>query len=68
MVTAGQFERTIPLPNPVKEKKRRALDYDRRAEGIEYAQGTLHDTGGAHRVLATDAEFERWRALSPNAS
>ena len=58
----------IPLPNPVKEKKRRALDYDRRAEGIEYAQGTLHDTGGAHRVLATDAEFERWRALSPNAS
>ena len=58
----------IPLPNPVKEKKRRALDYDRRAEGIEYAQGTLHDAGGAHRVLATDAEFERWRALSPNAS
>lgn len=58
----------IPLPNPVKEKKRRALDYDRRAEGIEYAQGTFHDAGGAHRVLATDAEFERWRALSPNAS
>ncbi|WP_298779826.1 ABC transporter ATP-binding protein [uncultured Fretibacterium sp.] len=58
----------IPLPNPVKEKKRRAMDYDRRAAGIEYAQGTLHDASGAHRVLATDAEFERWCALSPDAT
>ena len=50
----------IPLPNPVVEKRREALTYDYRKSGIDYAKGTEHLAEGTHKVLATDAEFERW--------
>ena len=50
----------IPLPNPVAEKRRTALTYNCRDEGVDYAEGTEHTVGGTHRVLATDEQFEKW--------
>ena len=52
----------VPLPNPVVEKQRVSIPYDRAKEGVDYAQGTVHQLGGTHTVLATDEEFARWTA------
>lgn len=51
----------IPHPNPIKEKKRRAIPYDREASGIDYTKGTMHNVGGQHFLLATDEELEEWK-------
>lgn len=50
----------IPIPNPEIERSRKVLHYDDRAEGIDYSQGWEHVVEGTHKVLATDAEFEKW--------
>ena len=50
----------VPLPNPVLEKRRTAVAYDREAEGVDYAKGTEHPVGGTHTVLATNEELSRW--------
>ena len=50
----------VPCPNPEVEKRRVSLSYDCKAEGVNYALGTLHTLGGQHAVLATDEEFRRW--------
>ena len=52
----------IPHPNPVVEKNRIALTYDKNAEGVDYSAGRLHQLSGTHSVLATDEEFEKWKA------
>ena len=52
----------VPQPNPELEKRRVALSYDRDKAGVDYAAGTEHSLGGSHTVLATDAEFEKWKA------
>ena len=51
----------IPHPNPIKEKKRRAIPYDREASGIDYTKGTMHNVGGQHFLLATDEELDEWK-------
>ncbi len=50
----------IPLPNPVAEKRRIALSYNRKEEGVDYAEGTMHLVEGTHQVLATDDQFDKW--------
>jgi len=50
----------IPHPNPVVEKKRRAIPYDWRAEGINYNAGMLRRVDGEHFVLCTEEEFRAW--------
>lgn len=52
----------IPYPNPEVEKKRKSISYDHAASGIDYALGTEHLVEGTHTVLATDEQFEVWRA------
>lgn len=50
----------IPHPNPVVEKRRIAMTYDKKAEGVDYSLGTLHQLTNTHSVLATEEEFVKW--------
>lgn len=50
----------IPHPNPIIEKKRVSLAYDKNKEGIDYSVGTFHNLSDTHSVLATDEEFSKW--------
>lgn len=50
----------IPHPNPVVEKKRIALVYDKDKEGVDYTKGVKQQVSDSHYVLATDEEFEKW--------
>lgn len=50
----------IPKANPVVEKKRIALSYDKVKEGVDYTAGNYHKLTDTHTVLATDEEFVRW--------
>ncbi len=53
----------IPHPNPVVEKQRIALSYDKDSEGVDYTQGKIFDLSETHAVLATEEEFNRWKGL-----
>ena len=44
----------IPHPNPIVEKKRVALVYDKEKEGVDYTKGVEHKLSDTHFVLATD--------------
>lgn len=50
----------IPHPNPIIEKQRVALTYDKEKEGVDYSKGVIHQLTETHSVLATDEEFEKW--------
>ena len=50
----------IPHPNPIVEKKRVALVYDKEKEGVDYTKGVEHKLSDTHFVLATDEEFAKW--------
>ena len=50
----------IPKANPVVEKKRIALSYDKVKEGVDYIAGSYHKISDTHTVLATDEEFAKW--------
>ncbi|MDY6035307.1 MAG: ATP-binding cassette domain-containing protein [Bulleidia sp.] len=50
----------IPKANPVVEKKRIALSYDKAKEGVDYIVGSYHKITDTHTVLATDEEFAKW--------
>lgn len=50
----------IPYPNPIVEKKRVALVYDKEKEGVDYTKGVEHKLSDTHFVLATDEEFAKW--------
>ena len=50
----------IPHPNPIVEKNRVAITYDKEKEGVDYAKGVQHKLTDTHIVLATDEEFARW--------
>lgn len=52
----------IPHPNPIVEKKRTALVYDKEKEGVDYTKGTYHILTDMHSVLATDEEFDKWNS------
>lgn len=52
----------IPHPNPIVEKKRVALTYDKDKEGVDYTKGHVHQLTKTHSVLATDEEFAKWSA------
>lgn len=52
----------IPVTDPDIERSRIAVPYDYASSGIDYAKGTYHLCEGEHYVLATDEEFDRWRA------
>ena len=49
-----------PTPNPLVERNREAIAYDRERAGIDYTAGTYHLVDGTHEILATDEEFARW--------
>ena len=50
----------IPHPNPIVEKKRIALTYNKDELGVDYTAGHEHVLSETHKVLATDEEFEKW--------
>lgn len=50
----------IPHPNPIIEKQRIALTYDKNKEGVDYSKGVIHQLTETHSVLATDEEFKKW--------
>ena len=50
----------IPHPNPIVEKQRKAITYNKDAEGVIYENGHEHILSETHKVLATDEEFARW--------
>ena len=50
----------IPHSNPIVEKKRVALVYDKEKEGVDYTKGVEHKLSDTHFVLATDEEFAKW--------
>lgn len=50
----------IPHPNPIVEKSRKALVYDKEKEGVDYTLGVEHKLSDTHFVLATDEEFAKW--------
>lgn len=50
----------IPHPNPIVEKKRVALVYDKDKEGVDYTEGKVHELSETHSVLATDQEYAKW--------
>lgn len=54
----------IPHPNPILEKTRVALTYDKDKEGVDYTLGTYHQISDTHTVLATDDEYNRWTKKS----
>jgi len=51
----------IPHPNPIVEKTRISESYDYSASGIDYTKGVNQLVDGTHYVLATEAEFNKWR-------
>ena len=51
----------IHHPNPIVEKQRIALVYDKEKEGVDYTKGKIHNISSTHYVLATDEEFEKWK-------
>ena len=51
----------IPHPNPIVEKARVSMTYDKEAEGVDYSAGTLHQITSTHAVLATEEEFVKWQ-------
>jgi len=50
----------IPHPNPIVEKKRVALTYNKDEMGVDYTAGHEHVLSETHKVLATDEEFAKW--------
>ena len=50
----------IPKANPVVEKKRIALSYDKVKEGVDYTAGSYHKITDTHTVLATEEELAKW--------
>ena len=50
----------IPHPNPIVEKSRKALVYDKEKEGVDYTLGVEHKLSDTHFVIATDEEFAKW--------
>ena len=54
----------IPHPNPIVEKERKAITYNKDEEGVDYEAGYEHILTETHKVLATDEEFEKWMSGS----
>ena len=50
----------IPHPNPIVEKQRKAITYNKDEEGVVYENGHEHVLSETHKVLATDEEFAKW--------
>ena len=50
----------IPHPNPIVEKKRKSITYNKDEEGVDYEAGHEHIITDTHKVLATDEEFAKW--------
>jgi oligopeptide transport system ATP-binding protein len=50
----------IPHPNPVLEKSRVALTYDKEKEGVDYVNAIEHKITDTHYVLATEEDFKKW--------
>jgi len=50
----------IPHPNPIVEKKRQAITYNKDEQGVDYTLGHEHILSETHKVLATEEEFTRW--------
>lgn len=50
----------IPHPNPIVEKNRKSITYNKDEEGVDYTKGEIHYVSDTHYVLATDEEFKKW--------
>lgn len=54
----------IPHPNPIVEKNRVALEYNKEKEGVDYTKGVIHQLTKTHSVLATEEEFAKWSKIA----
>lgn len=54
----------IPHPNPIVEKNRVALEYNKDKEGVDYTKGVIHQLTKTHSVLATEEEFAKWSKIA----
>lgn len=54
----------IPHPNPIVEKQRIAMEYDKNKENVDYTKGKEQIVTHTHSVLATDDEFTKWSISS----
>lgn len=54
----------IPHPNPIVEKNRVALEYNKEKEGVDYTKGVIHQLTKTHSVLATEEEFAKWSKVA----
>jgi oligopeptide transport system ATP-binding protein len=52
----------IPHANPIKERKRVAIQYDYATSGVDYTKGIQQKMSESHSVLATDEEYKAWTA------
>ena len=50
----------IPEPNPLTERTKKSVAYDRVAEGVDYLEGREHYLTDTHMVLGTDEELAKW--------
>ncbi len=50
----------IPEPNPLVERHKKSVSYDRAAQGIDYLVGKEHFLTPTHMVLGTESEIEKW--------
>lgn len=53
----------IPEPNPITEPTRKAVSYDKAAQGVDYAKGKQNYLSKTHMVLATDEELKKWMSV-----
>ena len=54
----------IPHPNPIVEKNRVSLEYNKEKEGVDYTKGVIHQLTKTHSVLATEEEFAKWSKIA----
>ena len=50
----------IPEPNPLTERTKKSVAYDRETEGVDYLAGREHYLTDTHMVLGTDEELTKW--------
>jgi oligopeptide transport system ATP-binding protein len=50
----------IPEPNPLIERNKKSVAYDRAAEGVDYLLGKEHFLSPTHMVLGTEHDIEKW--------
>lgn len=50
----------IPEPNPLTERNKKLITYDKDKAAVDYLIGKAHYISDTHMILATDKELEAW--------